>query len=220
VGGCIRGCLGLVGVGAVLLAAAYGGWRYGGDVFPGVERWVGGSATEVADGPAPSQAIADSALERFNAFRMAGLTDSTLSLTDLELTSIARYALPGIMPEGVREPTIELDGDRIVLSALVAVDAFPEIPALDEVAGLLPDTVRIEMRSSLLLLNSSYAALVFDGVEASGIPLPARVIPGILQSLGRTDRPGLPKSALAIPLPTGIGNAYAADGALVFESAD
>ena len=218
--GCIRGCAGLAGTATVLLVVAYAGWRYGGDVFPQVERWLGDGAAEIAEGPVPSQAIADSALERFNTFRTAGLADSTLALNDLELTSIVRYALPGIMPDGIREPTIRLDGDRVVLSARVAVDAFPDIPAVSEISGLLPDTVRIEMRSNLLRLNSSYAALVFDGVEASGIPLPDRVIPGILDSLGRSDRPGLPRSALAIPLPTGIANAYAADGALVFESAD
>lgn len=219
-GGCMRGCLGFVGAGAVILVVAYGGWRYGGEIFPQLERWVGDNSTAAAEGPVPSQEIADSALERFNAFRTAGYSDSTFALTDLELTSIVRYALPGIMPDGIREPTINLKDDRVILSARVAVAAFPEIPAADELAGLLPDTVRIEMRSNLLRLDASWAALVFDGVEASGIPLPDRVIPGILESLGRSDRPGLPRGALAIPLPTGIGNAYATDGALVFESAD
>jgi len=216
----MRGCLGLAGASAILLVAAWGGWRFGDDIFPTLERWVASSQVAEASGPAPSQAIADSALERFNTFRTAGLADSRMTLDELELTSIVRYALPGVMPAGVREPTVELDGDRVLLSARVAVDAFPDLPALDEVAGLLPDTVRILMRSNLLAFDANHAALVFDGVEASGIPLPDRVIPSILQSLGRTDRSGLPRSALAIPLPTGIGGAYASDGAIVFVSAD
>jgi hypothetical protein len=221
VAGCLRGCVGAVGTATVLLVVAWGGWRYGGSLFPTVERWAGVTPRErIDDGPQPTQAIADDALDRFNAFRTAGLGGSTLSLSALELTSIVRYALPGIMPEGVADPTVSIRDDRLALSAEVAVDAFPDLPAIGEVKGLLPDTVRIEMGATLLSLDRNYAALVFDGVEASGIPLPDRVIPGILEVLGRSDREGLPRRALAIPLPQGVGNAYARDGALVFVSAD
>lgn len=214
--GCLRGCLVTAGTAAVVLVVAWGGWRYGGEVFPRIERWVAASTPAQAAGEPPSREIADEALERFNAFRTEGRADSTLRLSAVELTSIVRYSLLEFMPEGVREPTVEFEGDRIVLSALVALDAFPEMPGMQEVESLLPDTVRIRMRSSLLRLDGEHAALVFDSVEASGIPLPDRVIPAILESLGRTDRPGLPRSALAVPLPSGIGTAYAADGALVF----
>jgi len=148
------------------------------------------------------------------------VADATLELSELELTSIVRYSVPQLLPEGVQDPTVELDGDRVILSARVAVDAFPEVQSVQDVVSLLPDTVRIELRSSLLRLDGQYAALVFDGVEASGIPLPDRVIPAILESLGRTDVPGLPRSALAVPLPTGIASAYAAEGSLVFVSTE
>lgn len=219
--GCLRGCVGAVGTATIVLAVAWGGWRYGGAVFPVVERWAGVTPRErVAEGPRPSQTIADDALDRFNTFRTAGSGDSTLSLSALELTSIVRYALPGIMPEGVSEPMVDMRDDRLTLSADVAVGAFPELPAMDEVRGILPDTVRIAMNATLLNLDRNHAALVFDGVEASGIPLPDRVIPGILDLLGRVNRAGLPRSAIAIPLPRGIGNAYTEGGALVFVSAD
>jgi hypothetical protein len=204
----------------VLLAAAWGGWRYGGEIFPRIERWVAAPPAASTAGSPPSRQIADDALDRFNTFRTAGLADSTLRLSALELTSIVRYSLPELMPEGIREPTVEFEDDRVVLSARVARAAFPEVPGIQEVAGLLPDTVRIRMRSTLLRLDQNHAALVFDGVEASGIPLPDRVIPSILASLGRTERPGLPSSALAVPLPSGIGSAYMADGSLVFVSTE
>ncbi len=218
--GCLRGCLVSTGAAVVLLAAAWGGWRWGGEIFPRLEQWVASPAAEADAGPAPSREIADDALERFNGFRTAGRSDSTLYLSAVELTSIVRYSLPEFMPEGVREPTVDFEDDRVVLSALVALAAFPDVPGMREVEALLPDTVRIRMRSTLLRLDAEYAALVFDGVEASGIPLPDRVIPSILASLGRTDRPGLPGSALAVPLPSGIGSAYTADGSLVFVSTE
>jgi hypothetical protein len=218
--GCLRGCLVGTGAAVVLLAAAWGGWQYGGEIFPRLERWVGAPVAGDAAGPAPSREIADEALDRFNAFRTAGRGDSTLYLSAVELTSIVRYALPEFMPEGIREPTVGFDEDRVVLSARVALDAFPDVPGMQEVRALLPDTVRIRMSSTLLRLDEAYAALVFDGVEASGIPLPDRVIPSILASLGRTDRPGLPQSALAVPLPSGIRSAYTADGSLVFVSTE
>lgn len=218
--GCLRGCLVTAGGAVVLLVAAWGGWRYGGDVFPRLERLVGTPTAQEATGPAPSREIADDALDRLNSFRTSGRADSTLHLTATELTSIVRYSLPEFMPDGIREPTVEFEDDRVVLSARVALDAFPDVPGMQEVEALLPDTVRIRMRSTLLRLDAEFAALVFDGVEASGIPLPDRVIPSILTSLGRTDRPGLPRSALAVPLPSGIGSAYTADGSLVFVSTE
>jgi len=218
--GCLRGCLVTTGAVTVLLVAAWGGWRYGGEVFPRLERWVGTPPASATFGPQPSQEVAEDALDRFHTFRTAGVADSTFYLSGPELTSIVRYSIPQLLPDGVREPTVELDGDRVTLSARVAVGAFPEVQSVQEVVSLLPDTVRIEMRSSLLRLDGRYAALVFDGVEASGIPLPNRVIPAILESLGRTDVPGLPRSALAVPLPSGIASAYAAEGSLVFVSTE
>ncbi len=214
--GCARGCLGFAGTGLLLLVVAWAGWRWGGELFPRIERFMG-SETTASSEVQPSPAIAEDALERFNAFRIAQ-TDSVFELTELELTSIVRYALPGVIPNGVSTPTVEVREDRLVLSARVAVSAFPELPAIDEIRNLLPDTVRIEMTATLLPFDPAHAALVIDGAEASNIPLPARVIPGILEALGRQPRPGLPSTALAVPLPQGIRQAWASNGALVFRS--
>jgi len=218
--GCLRGCLVTTGAATVLLMAAWGGWRYGGEVFPTLERWVATPADSAPDRPQPSRQMADETLDRFNAFRTAGVSDSTLRLSESELTSIVRYAIPQMIPDGVREPTVELEGDQVILSSRVAIDAFPDLQSVQEVVSLLPDTVRIEMRASLLRLDGRYAALVVDRVEASGVPLPDRVIPAILAYLGRSDVAGLPSTALAVPLPTGIRSAYASDGSLVFVSTE
>lgn len=215
--GCARGCMGSVGTGLLLLVVAWAGWRWGGELFPRIESFVGNESVAQQSSVEPSAAIAEEALGRFNAFRL-GDTDSTFALTDLELTSIVRYALPGVIPNGVSRPAVEVRDDRLILSARVAISAFPDLPALNEVKGLLPDTVRIEMTASLLPFDAGHAALVVDGVEASNIPLPGRVIPGILETLGRQPLPGLPSTALAVPLPNGIRQAWASEGSLVFRA--
>ncbi|MDT8367707.1 MAG: hypothetical protein RQ745_00765 [Longimicrobiales bacterium] len=210
----------MVGGLTLLLVVAWGGWRFGGTIFPRIEGWIVAGPAPNESASVPSQEIADDALARFNSFRVGSSGDSVFSLTDLELTSIVRHALPGLMPDGVRDATVEVGEDRILLSARVALDAFSEIAAVRDVSAFLPDTVQIEMTSSLLRLDAHHAALVVDGVTAAGMPLPDRLIPDILSALGRTERPGLPSTALALPLPPGIGRAYTAEGALVFESTE
>ena len=108
-----------------------------------------------------------------------------------------------------------MDAEDLFLRARVAVEAFPDLPALDEVMGLLPDTVTIEMRARLVPFSDNFAALTVRRVEASRVPLPSRMIPGILGSLGRVDRDGLPSDAIAVPLPSGASNAWVEESALV-----
>lgn len=206
--GCLRG-LGLV---VLLSATAWAGWRWGPEVVPRVERWVSGTGSvgPVEDGgPVPSPMLAEATLDRFEAFRNgeAG-DDDRLLLGSVELSSVVRYALPGIVPPGVDEPTVSLREGRVILSARVATSAFPDLPALDEVIGFLPDTVGIVMEGGLLAFRPNFAALRIDRVEAARIPLPARMIPPILEALGRTPRDGLPPQALALPLPTGLSGVY------------
>jgi hypothetical protein len=52
-------------------------------------------------------------------------------------------------------------------------------------------------------------------VSAQRFPLPARLVPGALERLGRTDEPGLPPDAIALPLPPGVAAAYVRRDSLV-----
>lgn len=207
----MKGCLAALGLGVLLTAAAWAGWQWGPEVFPQVERWVAsGSArrAEAETGPVPSPMLAEATLDRFEAFRNGDGPEERLHLGSVELSSVVRYALPGMVPSGVHEPTVELDDGRVILSARVETSAVPELPALDEVLGFLPDTVSIVMQGALLPFQPNFAALQVERVEASRIPLPARMIPPILEALGRTPREGLPPRALAVPLPTGLSRVF------------
>lgn len=198
----------------VLAGVAYAGFRWGDRIFPFLEGVVG-KVEARADAPVPSPGLAEATLERVEALRTGRLGSDRLVLGGPELSSVIRYSLPGILPRGVDDPTVSFRGEDLILSARVAVNAFPDLPALDDVLGLLPDTVRIEMQGAVLPFGPSLAALHVERVEASRIPLPGRMIPAILEALGRQDREGLPSDAMVIPLPDGIRSAYVEEDHLI-----
>jgi len=92
------------------------------------------------------------------------------------------------------------------LRAEVALSAFPELPDLGPILGLLPDTLTVEVEASLMPFNSDQVALLVQSLEAGRIPVPRRLIPEILKAMGRVDHPGLPPEALTVSLPTGLGS--------------
>ena len=204
------GCLGKAISLLVLLAVAAAAWLWG----PGLWRRYSGEVPGVAAEVQPSPELADRTLDRLEAFR-AGEAGDEIRLGDAELSSMARYALPGVLPPGVDQPTVRIRDGHLHLSARVALAAFPDLPSLSEVVQILPDTVPVEIRGTLTPFDRSRAALHVDRIEAARIPLPARMIPDVLRGLGRRDLEGLPPDALVIPLPEGLGGLYILRDSLV-----
>lgn len=201
----------------VLVAVAYAGFRWGPLVFPSLEQALGFRQASVSSQPdeaVPSPELADSTLDRFERFR-DGQGADRLALSGVELSSVVRYALPGIVPPGVADPTVTLSDGRVQLSARVAVAAFPRLPKLDDIVGVLPDTVSVEMTGSLVPLDQEHMALLVDHVEAARIPLPRRLIPDILQGFGRGRSKALPDDGLAVPKPDGIQSIFVQRDSLV-----
>ena len=160
---------------------------------------------------AVSAELAESALDRFEAFR-AGRSGQRLAMSEEELSSVVRYAVPGILPPGVSEPEVTFDGGILALSARVAIKSFPD---LDQVVGILPDTVPVRMEGELVSFGKESLIFRVRHVEAGPIPLPKRFIPRMLKALGRRNRDGLPREALHLPLPTGISSVYVSEDSLV-----
>ena len=158
--------------------------------------------------------LAEAALDRFEAFR-AGRAGERLAMSDAELSSVVRYAIPGILPPGVSEPEVTLDGGNLALSARVAIDGFPDLPALDQVVGMLPDTLSVRMEGELAQFGQESLTFRVRHIEAGRIPLPDRLIPRVLNALGRRSRDGLPRDALHVPLPSSISSAYVSEDSLV-----
>ena len=163
---------------------------------------------------AVSADLAEAALDRFEAFR-AGLAGERLAMSDAELSSMVRYAIPGILPPGVSEPEVTLEGGSLTLSARVAIEAFPDLPALDQVVGILPDPVPVRMEGELAPFGKESVTFRVGHIEAARIPLPARLIPRVLSALGRRHRDGLPRDALHLPLPSGLSSVYVSGDSLV-----
>jgi hypothetical protein len=208
----------------LLLLAAYVGFRWGGVVFPPMERWLGISASTdstTAAGPepeAPSAEIADATLDRFERLR-SGRGEDHLALSGTQLTSVTRFSLPGIVPPGVSDPTVEIDEGRVRLSARVALEAFPRLPHLDQLLGILPDTVLLEMEGALVPFDPRYMALLVDKASASHVPIPKRMVADVLRGLGRQAPEGLPPDALPVPIPNGVSSVYVQRDSLVLVSA-
>lgn len=199
-----------------LVAAAYGGFRWGPAVFPRLEEMlgVGRERGASAAGLQPTMELADSTLDRFERFR-AGDGGDRLVLSGRELTAVLRFSLPGIVPPGVSEPTIRLENGQVHLSARVAVAAFPRLPKLDQVVGILPDTVRVELRGALVPHDQRNLAFLVDRISAARVPIPARMVADVLEGFGRGGRSGLGPDALPVPLPDGIRSVHVQRDSLV-----
>ena len=196
---------------AAVLVAAWAAWAWGPSI---VERWTGRDRVAGLEEPGLSADLADETLDRLERLR-AGEGPDRLALGAAELSSVVRFALPGLVPPGVERPTVRMAEGNVVLTARVAVEAFPELPSLDQVVGLLPDSVDILMEGSLSPWGRENLALRIHRLEASGIPVPGRMIPDVLEALGRRDREGLSPQSMLIPLPDGLSSAFVERDSLV-----
>ena len=217
--GCLKGCLGKVGLVGLLIVAALAGWRWGPAVFPRAQGWLAEEDAVVEVLPSPE--LAEGALDRFESFRRGEIGDR-MSLSAVEVVSVIRYSAPGIVPTGVSGVGVEFKDGVVTLTARVAVAAFPGLPTLDGILGFLPDTVPISVAGALAPLDDDGIALVVHRVRASFIPvpLPDGMTPKILMALGRESRAGLPEDALEFYMPDGILSAHVLRDRLVLLRGD
>lgn len=214
--GRLKSCLGKIVLALLLVMTAYAGWRWGHVFFPQITALF--STEEAALSETVSPEIAEATMDRFEALRR-GEIEGRLSLSAGEIESVLRYSVPGLILAGIVEPRIEMADGVITLRARVAVETFPEMPDLDAVLGFLPDTLAVSFEGALAPLDDErWDALVIHDIRAGIIPLPDRMIPEILQAMGREYVGGLADDALAIPLPDGIESAYIVQDSLVLVS--
>jgi hypothetical protein len=214
--GRLKSCLGKIVLALLLVVTAYAGWRWGHVFFPQITALF--STEEAALSETVSPEIAEATMDRFEALRR-GEIEGRLSLSAGEIESVLRYSVPGLILAGIVEPRIEMADGVITLRARVSVETFPEMPDLDAVLGFLPDTLVVSFEGALAPLDDErWDALVIHDIRAGIIPLPDRMIPEILQAMGREYVDGLADDALAIPLPDGIESVYIVQDSLVLVS--
>ena len=193
-----------------LVAIGYGAWTQ----WDRIEMLLGrGSATAGDAGPVASPALAEIAEAKLENLKNGHA--QSVSLGQEELQSLLQYKYMQLLPAFVASPQIELDGDRIKVTGMVPVENLPSLSELGEAAAFLPDTAEVGLTGSLLPLDSGRVAIGIDQVRAARVPLPQRLVPRVLQRLGRKDEPGLPRDAIAVPLPPGVAAAYVRGDSLV-----
>lgn len=199
----------------ILVVVAYAGWKWGGLVFPQLEARLGLATAPAIEVEAvePSEALGSAALDRIEAFLEGG--DDELALTGPEITSILRYGRQDLVPSGLQAPSVRLDRGRALATADVSLSQFPALEELGPVTGILPDPVSLELQGSVMGFGDRSAALVVQGIEVAGVPLPRRLVPEVVRALRRTDRPGLPDDALVVVLPAGITSAHVVGNRLI-----
>jgi hypothetical protein len=172
-----------------------------------------GVQTTTAAAPAVTAEVADRAQAKLDALSEGG--EARTALSEAELQSLLTYRYEQLLPAFIDSARVELDGDRLRLRARVPAERLPRVEELGEAAELLPDMTELTVRGQLLPLDSGRIAFAIDHVTAARIPLPRRVVPAVLERLGRRDEPGLPRDAVALPLPPGVGGAYVRGDSLV-----
>jgi len=146
-----------------------------------------------------------------------------ISLSSPELQSLVAYRMAESLPSFILQPEVTVKEGELRVRARVPTDEVADMRALggsEELLAMLPDTTEVEARGHLIPLTGGRVGLAVDEITAASIPLPARVIPRILESMGRVDEPNLPREALAVRLPTGVSNAYAHGDSIVFMASD
>jgi hypothetical protein len=169
----------------------------------------------------PAARVVDPASAELAAVAQAKLDDVKGGLADraafssAELQSLLEYRYRGLLPAFVDSPRVELVGDQVRLRVRVPVSRIPRAGELGEIADLLPDTTELDVRGRLLPAEDGSIAFAVDGVSAHRIPLPRRLVPMVLDVLGRRPGSGLPEDAISIPLPAGATGAYVRADSLI-----
>jgi hypothetical protein len=161
----------------------------------------------------PSAELAEIAEAKLENLKQGRSSSAALHATELQ--SLLQFRFIQLLPAFVDEPEVELRDSQVEVTARVPVDRLPSISEIGDAAAFLPDTAEVSLTGRLLPLDEGRVALSIQEVKAARIPLPQRLVPSALQRLGRRDEPGLPRNALALPLPKGASSAYLDSDSLV-----
>ena len=206
-----------LGLAVLAVLVAYAGWKGGDAVFPRLESALGIGGAEQASDPSGlvTPEAAELARAKIESF-MASEDTPELRLRSFEVSSLLRYTLTGMLPEGVAEPAVEMEGDRIELMATVVTSSLSGLPDLGGITGVVvPDTVAVSVGGSLIPFGDQRSMLLVRKIVVGGIPVPSHTFPEILSALGRTHERGLPESAILAPAHERIKGAYVEGGELV-----
>lgn len=190
------GCLGRIAALLFLVVLVMAAWRFGPAVLDRIR-----SGTPLPEAEPASAELAEDAVDRYLRFQEGD--GEEVRFTAPELESLVRFRLGDILPPGVSDPSVRIRDGEVWLGLRVARDRIPSISDMEPIAGILPDTVPVQIRGRLLAIEGGEGALVVHRIDASSIPIPRRFYSRILEAVHSGGRPGLPPEALPFPLPAG-----------------
>lgn len=209
--GCMRRLVLLV----ILLALLVGAWIFRDRL---ITAWQDLRADDEVQEVSPQ--LAESAERKLASFSEAD-PPPRVTLTSAELQSLVAYRMAASLPGFILSPRVAIADGELRVRARVPTDevgGMRGIGGSDEILSMLPDTTEVEAKAHLIPLADGRVGLAVDEITAASIPLPGRIIPRILESVGRVDEPGLPAEALAVRLPAGVRAVYAHGDSIVFIS--
>ncbi|HKJ91976.1 MAG TPA: hypothetical protein VJ957_02355 [Longimicrobiales bacterium] len=204
-GGCISRILGLL----LLLIVLALGWFYRDEL-----RSVWHSLHHPAPAAVSPEVAAAAAARLEEAFKRHG--PERIALTQTELKSLLLYRWKTFLPDYVVRPDIQMNAGRIRLQASVPTDRFRGLRELQDVLSFLPDTAELAATGQFIPLARGRVALEVSEITAARIPVPQRLVPVILDNLGRRDEPGLAPNAVGLALPKGATAVFVSGDSLVF----
>ena len=207
------GCMRRIALLVVFAALLIGAWLFRDKL---IGMWQSLRAEDVPQEVSP--ALADRAEQKLAAMTTADAPER-VTLSSPELQSLVAYRMASSLPSFILEPIVTVEDGDLRVRARVPTDEVSGMRSLggtEEILSMLPDTTEVVAKGHLIPLGSGRVALSVDEVTAASIPLPSRVIPRILTSIGRVDEPNLPEDALAVRLPDGVDNVFADGDSIVF----
>lgn len=167
-------------LGAVVFGAALAviGLRPG---APSDDREVAAALPETPVATSASPELAARAVDRLQIFR-AGNAGRRLSLSSDEVTALLRHALPGVLPAGIADPVVVLEGGVVRVEARLSTADFVGRAPLAAVLGALPDTVTVDLLGRLTTEGDRLFFAV-DEAHAGRVPLPAGAVAAIAAEL-------------------------------------
>jgi hypothetical protein len=163
-------------------------------------------------------AVATPELAASAALKIEQLADGRqqrIALSQSEVQSLLVFRYRQALPAFVDSPRIELRGDRMRVRGRIPVEQLPRVDGIGDAASFLPDTADLAVTGRFLPLGAGRVAFGVDEISTARVPLPGRLVPGLLRQVGRTDEPGLPDDAIALTLPDGAGAAYVRRDSLI-----
>ncbi|MBT8489162.1 MAG: hypothetical protein HKN72_17275 [Gemmatimonadetes bacterium] len=173
--------------------------------------------SEMSLAPAATPERAARVMDRLQLFRdgQAGLR---LSLGSDDVTALLRHGLPGVLPEGLKEPRVTFHADRVRVEARLATKDFVGRAPLVSVVGALPDTITVDVVGRLVNVGELLRFEVYEAY-AGRVPVPAPALMAIAAELAPPSETAFvatgEKPTLSIRRPAGFALAEVADGRLV-----